>query len=207
MRAQKYKYASGARAISQSRLHNLTKAFVLMAVAVAALTCSASDASRAAETVAPGNAAAARRAPAVPTAEAKLELTLAEQYCRVMQGIAAEAMAAQQAAELKALAKQIDERLAAMSERAKELKGWLDMRKNFSDQASAQVVNIFSAMKPEAASEKLVKMDEATSAAILGKLDARIASAILNDMPPEKAARLAAILTGAARKSDGGEKN
>ena len=81
------------------------------------------------------------------------------------------------------------------------------MRKNFSDQASAQVVNIFSAMKPEAASEKLVKMDEATSAAILGKLDARIASAILNDMPPEKAARLAAILTGAARKSDGGEKN
>ncbi len=83
----------------------------------------------------------------------------------------------------------------------------LAQREEFSKQASEQLVNIYAAMRPEAASEQLSRMDEITAAAILSRLKPRAASAILNDIPPDKAARLATILTGVSRKSDRGEKS
>jgi hypothetical protein len=42
-------------------------------------------------------------------------------------------------------------------------------------------------------------MEEETAASLLLKLEPASASAILNEMPPEKAARLAAGIAGAAR--------
>ncbi len=54
-------------------------------------------------------------------------------------------------------------------------------------------------MEPDAAALQLVAMDEETAAALLMKRESQNASAILNDMPPEKAARLAAGIAGATR--------
>lgn len=133
--------------------------------------------------------------------------SVAEQYCKSVRDAASEARFAFQAAELRALGKEIDERVAKLEMRTAELKDWFARREEFARQASEQLVNIYAAMRPEAASEQMSRMDETTAAAILSRLEPRAASAILNDIPPEKAARLATILTGASRKSDRGEKS
>jgi flagellar motility protein MotE (MotC chaperone) len=142
-----------------------------------------------------------------PQLDLKKTGTLAEQYCKSIREPASEARFAFQAAELKALGKDIDERIAKLELRAAELKEWFARREQFSKQASEQVVNIYSAMRPEAASEQLSKMDETTAAAILSRLEPRAASTILNDIQAEKAARLTMILTGASRKNDRGGKS
>jgi flagellar motility protein MotE (MotC chaperone) len=126
------------------------------------------------------------------------------QYCESVRDAAAEARFAFQAAQLEALAKQIDDRLARIEARSAELKVWIAKRESFTSQATAHLVGIFATMRPEAASEQLVQQDASTAAAILSKLEPRVASAILNYMPADKAARLASILAGAARKLDNG---
>lgn len=142
-----------------------------------------------------------------PQAEVKKVGSLAEQYCKSIRDAASEARFSFQAAELKALVKQIDERVVQLEMRSTELKDWFARREEFSKQASAHLVSIYAAMRPEAAAEQLSKMDETAAAAILSRLEARVASTILNDISPEKAARLATILTGASRKNDRGDKS
>ncbi len=131
--------------------------------------------------------------------------SLAEDYCRSAIEPAREARHAAQVRQLEQLRKELDERLSGIEARIVELKTWHAKRETFSDRATAQLIGIFGAMRPESASEQLTQMGEETAAAIISKLEARSASAILNDMPAEKAARLAGILAAAARKSEAGE--
>ena len=148
--------------------------------------------------------------PVVPRQETPPEQgrgTLAEQYCRAIRDAAAEARQAHLAAELKGLGKDLDERLAKVVARTAELKDWIQQRDAFVGRATSQLVAIYAAMRPESASEQLARIDEFTAAAVLGKLDPRAASAILNDMPAEKAGRLATILAGASRTKDRGDKS
>lgn len=135
------------------------------------------------------------------------EGTLAEQYCRAAREPAREARHAVQVKQLESLQRELDERLAKIDTRVDELKEWLKRRDDFASKASSQLVGIFAAMRPESASQQLIKMDETTAAAIIGQLDSRAASAILNDMPPDKAARLATILSALSQRSDGGGKS
>jgi flagellar motility protein MotE (MotC chaperone) len=135
-----------------------------------------------------------------PLAELQVTGPLAAQYCVAARDAIAEARYAQQAAQLERLAKDADDRLALIDKRSAELKEWLAKRENFIAAATKHLVAIFGAMRPESASEQLVRLDISTAAAILSKLDVRAASAILNDMPPEKAARLTAVIAGSARK-------
>ena len=128
----------------------------------------------------------------------------AEQYCQAILEPAREARFAHQSAELQALGKALDDRLAKIEERIAELKEWVARREDFASRTSEQLVTIYSGMRPEAASEQLAKREESSAAAILSKLAPRVASQILNDMPSDKAARLAMILMGASRKSDPG---
>lgn len=141
-----------------------------------------------------------KRAPAEPRPGA----TVGEQYCQAVLEPAREARYAHQAAELKALGAELDDRLAKIEARIGELKEWVARREDFASRTSEQMVTIYSGMRPEAASEQLTKIDESAAAAILSKLAPRVASQILNDMPSEKAARLAMILMGASRKTDPG---
>lgn len=130
--------------------------------------------------------------------------SVSEQYCQAVLEPAREARFAHQAAELNILGKALDDRLAKIEARIVELKEWVARREDFANRTSDQLVTIYSGMRPEAASEQLAKIEESTAAAILSKLAPRVASQILNDMPSDKAARLAMILMGASRKSDPG---
>ncbi len=131
-------------------------------------------------------------------------LTVAEQYCRAVLEPAREARYAFQTAEIEALSRALDERMVKIEARIAELKEWVARREDFANRTSDQLVSIYSGMRPDAASEQLAKIEESTAAAILSKLTPRVASQILNDMPSDRAARLAMILMGASRKSDPG---
>ncbi|MBN9260285.1 MAG: MotE family protein [Hyphomicrobium sp.] len=131
-------------------------------------------------------------------------LSVAEQYCRAVLDPAREARYAYQTAELQALSRALDDRMVKIEARIAELKEWVARREDFANRTSDQLVTIYSGMRPEAASEQLAKIEESTAAAILSKLAPRVASQILNDMPPDRAARLAMILMGASRKTDPG---
>ena len=157
------------------------------------------------------SAQAPRMVPIVPEpkqAPAKREpdksLTVAEQYCRAVLEPAREARYAFQTAEIEALSRALDERMVKIEARIAELKEWVARREDFASRTSDQLVSIYSGMRPDAASEQLAKIEESTAAAILSKLTPRVASQILNDMPSDRAARLAMILMGASRKNDPG---
>ena len=139
-----------------------------------------------------------------PAREPERALSVPDQYCRAVLEPAREARYAHQTAELQALSRALDDRMAKIEGRIAELKEWVARREDFANRTSEQLVTIYSGMRPEAASEQLSKIEESTAAAILSKLAPRIASQILNDMPAERAARLAMILMGASRKTDPG---
>jgi flagellar motility protein MotE (MotC chaperone) len=139
-----------------------------------------------------------------PVKEPERSLSVADQYCHAVLEPAREARYAHQTAELQALSRALDERMAKIETRIGELKEWVARREDFANRTSEQLVSIYSGMRPEAASEQLAKIEESTAAAILSKLTPRVASQILNDMPAERAARLAMILMGASRKNDPG---
>lgn len=139
-----------------------------------------------------------------PPAETRQLPSIAAQYCQAVLEPAREARYAHQMAELKALGRELDERLAKIEGRIAELKEWVARREDFVNRTNDQLVTIYSSMRPEAASEQLAKLEEIGAAAIISKLAPRAASQILNDMPADKAARLATILMGASRKPDPG---
>jgi flagellar motility protein MotE (MotC chaperone) len=139
-----------------------------------------------------------------PAREPERALSVPDQYCRAVLEPAREARYAHQTAELQALSRALDDRMAKIEGRIAELKEWVARREDFASRTSEQLVTIYAGMRPDAASEQLAKIEESTAAAILSKLAPRVASQILNDMPAERAARLAMILMGASRKTDPG---
>jgi flagellar motility protein MotE (MotC chaperone) len=139
-----------------------------------------------------------------PVKEPDKSLSVGDQYCHAVLEPAREARYAHQTAELQALSRALDDRMAKIETRIAELKEWVARREDFANRTSEQLVSIYSGMRPEAASEQLAKIEESTAAAILSKLTPRVASQILNDMPADRAARLAMILMGASRKNDPG---
>jgi flagellar motility protein MotE (MotC chaperone) len=151
-----------------------------------------------------------RMVPIVPepkqqtTKEPDRSLSVSDQYCEAVLEPAREARYAHQTSELQALSRALDDRMAKIEARIAELKEWVARREDFANRTSEQLVSIYSGMRPEAASEQLAKIEESTAAAILSKLTPRVASQILNDMPADRAARLAMILMGASRKNDPG---
>jgi flagellar motility protein MotE (MotC chaperone) len=147
--------------------------------------------------------APAEQSPAAPLSEPNKSALLVQQYCENVRDAAAEARFAFQTERLAGAAREVEERIARLDARSNELKQWLSRRDEFSRLATNQLVGIFSTMRPEPASEQLVRLNHTTAAAILSKLEQRAASAILNEMPPDKAARLTSIMAEAAQKNDG----
>ena len=152
-----------------------------------------------------GSTSTESRAVAQPT-DAMNTTTMAGQYCAAIRDAAAEARYAYQTAQLEKLNKELDERMTKLAAASTELRSWLAKRDAYANQASAQLVNIFGAMRPDAASEKLSKLELTIAAAILGKLEARSASAILNEMPADKAAALTTILAEVSNRPGSGGK-
>ena len=77
-----------------------------------------------------------------------------------------------------------------------EYQQWLKQRDAMLRGATDNLLAIYSRMKPEAASAQLAAINEFTAAGVLMKLNPRVASAILNEMPADRAAQLAMIMAG-----------
>ena len=136
---------------------------------------------------------APKSAPSAPAADGG--------YCTNILDAASEARAAFRLKKLKEVEKQIEGRIAALEEKSKELKSWIERREKFIDKAQGQLVAIYKQMRPDAAALQLSALDEMTAAAILLKLKPRTASSILNEMDPKLAARLASFVSYAAKKA------
>lgn len=117
------------------------------------------------------------------------------QYCANIADQAADARIAWQTETLTALKKEIEDKIAALEAKRAEYEEWLKKRDEALAQAELGIVNIYAKMKPDAASKQLSAMDVPTAAAILHKLNVRVASAILNEMDPDRAAELAKAMS------------
>lgn len=126
--------------------------------------------------------------------ETEQERDTAVAYCGNLADAAADARYARKLARLKELEAGIEDRLAALEKKRAEYEDWLKKRERFLSIADDGLVAIYSGMRAEAASEQLAAMDEVTAASVIAKVQPRTASAILNEMDPDKAARLATIV-------------
>lgn len=142
------------------------------------------------------NAAAVK--PAMPR-ELPEGANVAQQYCFNIADAAKDARYAWQKKTLVDIEEELKKRIAQLDARTAEYQKWLARRDEFIRQAEENVVKIYAGMRPDAASVQLSQMHEETAAAILTKIGARPASAIMNEMDAAKAAKLAMIITGAAK--------
>lgn len=120
----------------------------------------------------------------------------AARYCENIADAAADARLQRQAAALRRLEEEIDGRIALLEDKRRETEDWLRKREQFLEMAEKGLIDIYSQMRPEAASAQLALMNDVTAAAILTRLNARVAGAILAEMDAAKAARLASIMVG-----------
>lgn len=142
--------------------------------------------------------------PSKPAPEAPaFSTSAARQFCVNITDAAADARVAWQKKALLDIAQDVDKRVALLEEKIAEYQKWVTRRDEFVKKARDSLVLIYSRMRPDAAALQLVAMDEETAAAVLLRLDPRAASTILNEMEPGKAARLTAVINGAAKDPPG----
>lgn len=147
----------------------------------------------------PAPAAAPAAAPPQVAAEPAPEAPPADNaslYCRNIANAAADARYARQANALKALEKDVDDRLAKLEAKRAEFEDWMKRRQDFLDKADGAVVAIYSQMRPDAAAQQIAVMEPEAAAAILARLNPRIASSILNEMSASVAAMLTTVMAG-----------
>lgn len=117
-------------------------------------------------------------------------------YCGNVDDKAADARYALQAKQLAELRADVDERVKALEAKRQEYEVWLKRRDEFVDKAHDALVDIISRMKPDAAAAQMVLIGDEAAASVLLKLNPRVSSIILNEMSPEKSARLARVIVG-----------
>jgi flagellar motility protein MotE (MotC chaperone) len=122
----------------------------------------------------------------------------AEKYCRTIAEPAREAKFEWQVKTIADLDAALAERTAALEAKRNEVETWLAKREAFMKLAEEKLVGIYSKMRADAASQQIAELGPITAAALLMKLQPRISSAILNEMPTEKAAQLAALMVDAS---------
>ena len=140
-------------------------------------------------------------APSVGSPQADLDEPdgeTARQYCRVVLDRATRERLTSESEATEALKKEIDDRLAKLKAAITEHEQWLKRRQDFQKKAQDGLVKVYASMAAEAAALRLGATDETIAAAILSMLAPKAASAVLSEMPPDKAARLTANLAGAA---------
>ena len=137
-----------------------------------------------------------------PSAAAANENEVA-QFCSNVADPAVDARLAWQLKELEKAENKLRERIAEVEAKRAEYEKWMALRDDFLKKAEAQVVEIYSRMKPDAAATQIAGMADETAAAVLAKLSPRSSSAIFNEMDTARAAHLADLLGGMRRVDDG----
>lgn len=123
---------------------------------------------------------------------------LAQQYCVNISDAAADARFAWQAKTIADFEKELDARIKVLEAKTEEYKKWLDRRNDFINRAHQKLVDIYTKMKPDAVALQMAALEEETAAAVVFRLEPRVASSILNEMEPEKAARISALIARSA---------
>jgi flagellar motility protein MotE (MotC chaperone) len=125
------------------------------------------------------------------------------QFCNNVTDPAVDARLAWQLKELQRAETQLRERIAEVEAKRAEFEKWMALRDDFLKKAEANVVEIYSRMKPESAATQISGMADETAAALLAKLSPRSSSAIFSEMDSARAAHLADLLGGMRRVDDG----
>ncbi len=118
------------------------------------------------------------------------------QFCANTATAATDARIAWQAARLTELATKLRQRIAELEAKRAEYEDWLHRHDDAMKEAKEDVAAIYSRMRPDAAAAQLAAMDEVMAASLLTKLNSRVASAILAEMDPGRAARIANAMAG-----------
>lgn len=126
-------------------------------------------------------------------------ITDPQRYCVNIAEQAAEARFAWQAKTIAELEKEIDKRIADLEAKRAEYQDWMKRREEILAKAENHLVNIYAKMRADAAALQLAALDDDMGAAVLAKLNARTASAILNEMEPGRAAQLTKAMVDAVR--------
>lgn len=115
-------------------------------------------------------------------------------YCFNVADLAVEARSSFLREELQQIEADVDRKLDLLDERIAELKSWYEKREIFLASANESLVKIFQTMRPDAAAQQMSMLSPALSAALVAKLEPRVASVILNEMKPDDAAKITAML-------------
>ena len=125
-----------------------------------------------------------------------------QRFCANIADAARDRRYSLQAMELEKLKSEVDDRIAALEEKRADYEAWLERRNVFLAKAESGIVSIYAAMRPDAAAERLAAVPIDLAAAILMKLEPRVAGVILNEMNSKSAAMLTSIIASAARPED-----
>ena len=126
----------------------------------------------------------------------------AQTFCRNVATAAADARFALQTRKLGDLEAEVGKRVAALEAKEAEVKDLLARHDEALKQAQASLVAIYAKMRPDAAALQIAALDDATAAALLQGLNARQSSAILNEIPTERAVKLVAAIQALAPPED-----
>ena len=122
-----------------------------------------------------------------------------ERFCGNIAIRANDTRAVLQIRKLAELKKDIEDRITELEEKRKHYEEWLKKRDDFLEKAKTSLVKIISKMKPNAAADQLSLVDDYTAASIILKLNPRVSSLIMNQMPAQKTANLTRIMVGIQR--------
>jgi flagellar motility protein MotE (MotC chaperone) len=120
-----------------------------------------------------------------------------QQFCTGIADAARDQRYLLQKQELEKLQADVDSRIVVLETRRAEYEDWLGRRNAFMKQAEGQLIEIYKKMAPDAAAPQLEETDVILAAAIIMKLPPRQSSLILTEMQPDKAAKVAAIMSSA----------
>jgi len=124
-----------------------------------------------------------------------------QKYCFNNLDAAHDAKVARQIKTIKELEKRLKKTAVLLVKKKNDLKKWVIRREKFVDKMTTSLVKIYSIMEPEAAAAQIAVVDYDIAISILTRLKPREASAILNEMKPERAGRLVNVIIGST-KSD-----
>ncbi len=152
-----------------------------------------------------GTVSAVPAAGPVPSATADVAppMSDAQRYCQNIAAAAADARFAWQSKKLAEAETRIKQRLADLDARQAEVRDILNRYNDALKRAKTALVDIYAKMKPETAALQIAAMDDGAAAAILSQLTAQKASAILNEIAPDRAVRLVTTMSALVPAADG----
>ncbi|WP_299812734.1 MotE family protein [uncultured Roseibium sp.] len=121
-----------------------------------------------------------------------------ELYCKNIAEAASDARVKWQTWKMISLEASLRDRIAELQRKEREFETWVERREELLGEVEDQVVSIIGRMRPEAAAAQLATTDEEAAVGVLLKLKARVASSILDEMDPARAAQLTQSMMGIA---------